>query len=79
MRGDPTTSHNARQEEGENLEAEEVDRTMYMVDPSLQLKHKFMVCGRTREMIMWCNGSWTVYTHCQPFLCDGFTTLGLVF
>ena len=47
MRGDPITSHDVGQEEGENLEAGEVGRTTYMVDQSLELNHEFMVCGHT--------------------------------
>ena len=47
MCGDPITSHDVGQEEGEGLEEGEVGRTAYVVDQSLQLKHEFMVCGHT--------------------------------
>ena len=47
MCGRPINSHDVGQEEGESLEAGEVGKTTDMVDQSLQLKHEFMVCGRT--------------------------------
>ena len=68
MRGDQITSHDVGRDEGESLEAGEVGRTMYMADQSVLLKHKFMVCGHTRQMMLCCTGSWPVGRHSLPFI-----------